>query len=133
MQEGQKTAEFSATAGVSIVYGILNRRAIQVQRLLEFRDRLRAWLGKQPQVVGDKVDVHIHQITDRGVELSLSLFLATGRVAEETSFREAINCEILQQAGALGMDIAPTYRKSLLEQAGERSGGDATARVARAA
>jgi len=103
------------------------------ERLLEFRDRLRAWLGEQPQVVGDKVDVHIHQITDRGVELSLSLFLATGRVAEETRFREAINCEILQQAGALGMDIAPTYRKSLLEQAGERSGGDVTARVPRAA
>ena len=103
------------------------------ERLLEFRDRLRAWLGEQPQVVGDKVDVHIHQITDRGVELSLSLFLATGHPAEETRFREAINCEILQQAGALGMDIAPTYRKSLLEQAGERSGGDAAERAPRAA
>jgi MscS family membrane protein len=103
------------------------------ERLREFRDRLRAWLGEQPLVVRDKVDVHVHQITGRGVELSLSLFLAAGRVAEETHFREAINCEILRQAGAVGVDIAPSYRRSLPEEAGERGGGSPAERSPRAA
>jgi MscS family membrane protein len=91
------------------------------ERLLEFRDRLRSWLGGQPLVVRDKVDVHIHRITSDGVELSLSLFLAAGRPAEETLFREEVNCQILQQAGALGVDVAPAYRRSLLDRAGERA------------
>src|SRR5947209_8517255 len=65
------------------------------ERLREFRDRLRAWLDTQSITVQDKVDLHIHQITSQGVELSLSLFLTAASAAEETRFREAINYEIL--------------------------------------
>jgi MscS family membrane protein len=90
-------------------------------RLREFRDHLRAWLDEQSLVVQDKVDVHIHQITSQGVELSLSLFLVASPAAEETRFREAIHYEILQQARALGMELAPAYRRTLREQATERS------------
>jgi MscS family membrane protein len=78
-----------------------------LERLLELRDRLRAWLEGQPLVVQDKVDVHVHRITHDGVELSVSLFLATGNGAEETRFREEINCEVLAQAVALGVRVAP--------------------------
>jgi MscS family membrane protein len=103
------------------------------ERLREFRDRLRTWLGAQSLVIQDKVDVHVHQVTSQGVELSLSLFLVAGPAAEETRFREMINYEFLQQAGALGVDIAPAYRKSQLEKSGERSGGGLAERSSRAA
>jgi MscS family membrane protein len=103
------------------------------ERLREFRDRLRAWLDEQALVVQDKVDVHIHQITSQGVELSLSLFLAAGQAAEETRFREEINYEILHQAGALRVAIAPAYRRSLPENADERAGADSAERSSRAA
>ena len=103
------------------------------ERLREFRDRLRAWLDEQSVVIQDKVDVHLHQITSQGVELSLSLFLAAGPAVEETRFREAIHYEILHQAGALGVDIAPGYRRSLLRKAGERIGAGSAERSPRAA
>jgi hypothetical protein len=92
------------------------------ERLLELRDRLRAWLGGQALVVQEKVDVHVHRITNDGVELSVSLFLATGNAAEETRFREEINCEVLTRAAALGVRVAPASVESLAGAAGERAG-----------
>jgi hypothetical protein len=76
--------------------------------LLGLRDRLRSWLRGQALVVQEKADVHLHlhRITNDGVELSVSLFLATASAAEETRFREEINCEVLAQA--LGVRLAPT-------------------------
>jgi MscS family membrane protein len=103
------------------------------ERLREFRDRLRAWLDTQSVVVQDKVDLHIHQITSQGVELNLSLFLTAASVAEETRFREAINYELLQQAGALRVDISPAYRRSLVDRVGERTGTGSAERSSRAA
>jgi MscS family membrane protein len=103
------------------------------ERLQEFRDRLRAWLGEQPLVLRNRVDVHIHQITNQGVELSLSLFLAAGTPAEEIRFREAVNCEILQQAAALGVDLAPRHLRLLREKASERSAADSAERQSLAA
>jgi hypothetical protein len=67
------------------------------------------------------VDVHIHQITNEGVELSLSLFLAASSLAEEIRFREAVNCEILHQAAVLGVDLAPRHLQLLRQEASERS------------
>src|SRR5262249_14823574 len=84
-----------------------------LERLLEFRDRLRGWLCEQQPVVRDKVDIHVHQITPGGVELSLSLFLAVQTVAEATGAHEAITCEILRLAEALAVDLAPVYRAAL--------------------
>jgi phenylpropionate dioxygenase-like ring-hydroxylating dioxygenase large terminal subunit len=92
------------------------------ERLREFRERLRTWLKEQSLVVQDKVDVHIHQITSEGVELSLSLFLTAVPAAEETSFREAIHFEILRQAGVLGVEMAPSFRRLQLEKVGGRPG-----------
>jgi MscS family membrane protein len=91
------------------------------ERLREFRDRLRVWLNEQSLVLQDKVDVHLHQITTEGVELSLSLFLTAGSAAEETCFREAILFEVLRQAGALGVEMAPAYHRELLETVGGRT------------
>jgi MscS family membrane protein len=103
------------------------------ERLREFRDRVRAWLDKQSLVVQDKVDLHIHQITSQGVDLSLSLFLTAASPAEETRFREAINYEILQQAETLGVDISPAHRRSLVDKVGERTGASLAQRSPRAA
>src|SRR5262249_46850093 len=80
--------------------------------LVGFRDRLRAWLDSRPLVVRDKVDVHIHRIVNDGIELSVSLFLATSNAEEETRFREEFTCEVLRQASVAGLSVAPGGRKS---------------------
>src|SRR5262249_9227402 len=103
------------------------------ERLREFRDRLQAWLGEQSLVIQDKVDFHVHQITSQGIELSLNLFLVASPATEETRFREATHYEILHQAGALGLDIAPAYRKAQFEKSSERSGGGLAEQSSRAA
>jgi MscS family membrane protein len=102
-------------------------------RLLEFRDRLRGWLSEQSLAALDKADVHIHQITGHGVELSVSLSLAPGIPTDEPPLREAISCEILRLAGSLGVNIAPTQHRFLTEDAGDHSRGDAVRGAARAA
>src|SRR6185369_11218551 len=73
------------------------------KKLVEFRDHLRAWLDSRPVVVRNKVDVHVHRIIADGIELSVSLFLATHDGEEETRFREEFTCEVLRQAGAAGL------------------------------
>jgi MscS family membrane protein len=91
-----------------------------LERLLALRDRLRAWLGEHPLVVRDRVAVHVHRITSDGVELSLNLYLATASSTEEAHFREEVNCEVLRQAGALGVDVAPAWRRPPWGKPGER-------------
>jgi MscS family membrane protein len=88
------------------------------ERLLEFRDRLQRWLSTHNLVARDKVDVHIHEVTNDGVELSLTLFLSAQTSVEETRFREALNCEILALAGSLGVNSAPIYRRPPAETIG---------------
>jgi MscS family membrane protein len=82
------------------------------QQLRQLSDRLRDWLAGQPLVVRDKVDVHIHRITSDGVELSVGLFLVTTSSAEETRFREEVICELLHQAAALGVSVAPAWHRA---------------------
>jgi MscS family membrane protein len=77
------------------------------ERLLGLRDRLQAWLAGQALVVQEKVDVHLERLTTDGVELNVSLSLATGHAAEEARFREELNCEVLAQAGAMGVRVVP--------------------------
>ncbi len=78
-------------------------------RLLEFRDRLQSWLLEQPLVLRDKLDLHVHQITKRGVELSLTLFIAPCTAATETRLREAITCQVLRLARELDVVLAPLF------------------------
>jgi MscS family membrane protein len=82
-------------------------------KVLEFRDRLRAWLSEQPALARGKADVHVRRVTGRGVELSLNLSLGPAAAAEEAQFREALVCEIVRLAGSLGVDIAPAHCQPL--------------------
>jgi MscS family membrane protein len=103
--------------------------------LLEFRDRLRGWLLEQPVVVANRVDLHVHQITSRGVELNVNLFLAVPTAGDESRFREGLICEVLRLAGSLGVEVAPTYPHPRLSQE-DRNGplpGRTAERPARAA
>jgi MscS family membrane protein len=91
------------------------------ERTLEFRDRLQGWLSEQAPVVQDRVDCQVHHAANRGVELRLSLFLASRAEADTTRFREAISREILRLAGELGVGITPSCRRLLLEADSARS------------
>ena len=91
--------------------------------VVEFRDRLRDWLDSRPLVVRDKVDVHIYRIVNDGVELSVSLFLATSSPEGETRFREEITCEVLRQTAVAGLSVAPGGRKSPPAATAEGPGG----------
>ena len=64
---------------------------------------------------------------------TLLLETCSGSSAEELRFREEINCEVLRQAGALGVSVAPAWRLSLLETAGGRTGEGSSGRSAHAA
>jgi MscS family membrane protein len=88
---------------------------VPLKRLLEFRDRLRGWVAEQPLVVRDKSEVHIHQMTDNGIEMSVNLSLLSDTAADEKHFREAIDCEILCLAESLEVEIAPASLSSLRE------------------
>ncbi len=91
----------------------------ELERLLEFRARLQTWAAAQELVVPDKVDIHLHRLTNSGAELSLSLFLAACPPARETLFRDALNCETLRLAEELGVAMAPTTRPVHLRNAGQ--------------
>ncbi len=78
--------------------------------MVELRDQMRAWLLEQPNVNPQKIDVHIHRITDAGVELTLTLYLTTLDGGEETACREAIHCQLLTLADQLGVMLASTQQ-----------------------
>ena len=101
----------------------------ELERILEFRNRLQTWTAAQPAVAHDKVDIHIHRLTSNGVELSLTLFLAGTVSADEIRFREALNCEVLQLIESLGVNMAPTHRMVLLQNS-TAAGADPSARAA---
>jgi MscS family membrane protein len=84
-------------------------------RLLEFRSCLQAWAADQPLVVREKIDVHVHRLTNNGIELSLTVYLAAKTLADENRFRESLNCQMLQLSETLGVTIA-TNQRMLLPQ-----------------
>lgn len=91
-----------------------------LERLLEFRGRLQAWAAAQSGVLAHTVDVHVHKLTANGVELSLSLFLSGVTAAEETAFRDALNCQVLRLAEEVGVPLSQTPRAVLLRDDGAK-------------
>jgi MscS family membrane protein len=86
-----------------------------LDRLLQFRERLHTWLVEQPHVVRDRVGVHVHQVTEHGVEMNLGLFLTATSGADEAGLREALNCQILRLAEELGVGLAPNSAPAAVE------------------
>jgi MscS family membrane protein len=71
------------------------------ERILALRDRLRDWLVSHPHVRPDKVEVSVHQLADKGVEVTLDLQLFEVNSGVEKELKEEINCELLRLADAL--------------------------------
>jgi MscS family membrane protein len=94
-----------------------------LDQVAEFRARLQTWLTRQPLVVQEKVDLHVHQFTSSGVELRLVLFLTAKTSKEETQFRHSLHCEILQIVKDLEVTLAPAQKTILLQEAGELPSG----------
>lgn len=82
-----------------------------LDQLLEYRDRLRDWLDGQEALVHDRGEVHVHRITDAGIELHVSATVAAG--AEEAKFREAIHLEILRLTEGKAIGCKPAVSKPL--------------------
>ncbi len=88
------------------------------ERILALRDRTREWLAKQPAVRKDKLEVSVNRLTEKGVEVTLDLYLAdTGGDAEKAA-KEAINCEVLRLCEDLG-PRKPGYHHPLAEGPGD--------------
>jgi MscS family membrane protein len=92
---------------------ILLSTGTSLERFLQFRERLRAWLGRQPQVARDEVGIQVQQLLDGGVELSVAFLLAVGAPAEGRDFRASFYGEVLALAEALGVELAPSCREAL--------------------
>jgi MscS family membrane protein len=71
------------------------------ERILALRDRIRAFLLQHPKVRQDKVDVSVNRLTDKGVEVTLDLYLAEVNPNSEQDLKEEINCEVLRLCGSL--------------------------------
>jgi MscS family membrane protein len=69
--------------------------------VLALRDRIRAWLLQHPSVRPDRVDVSVNRLTEKGVEVTLDLYLNDVSGEAERSLREEINCEVLRLCEAL--------------------------------
>jgi MscS family membrane protein len=77
------------------------------ERILALRDQLRDWLRRQPRVQADRVEVSVHQLTDKGAEVTVDLYLSEVNAEAEKALKEEINCELLRLAEALGKpDVA---------------------------
>ena len=55
-----------------------------------------AWLLEQPRVRHDKVEVGVNGLTEKGVEVTLDLYLTDVDGSAEKSLREEINREVLR-------------------------------------
>jgi MscS family membrane protein len=66
------------------------------ERILALRDRIRAWLTSHAKVRGDKVDVSVTRLTEKGVEVALDLYLADPKGEGEKAVKEELNCEVLR-------------------------------------
>jgi MscS family membrane protein len=66
------------------------------ERILALRDRVRDWLSKQPQVRKDTLEVSVNRLTEKGVEVTLDLYLSDVGGSSEKALKEEINCEVLR-------------------------------------
>jgi MscS family membrane protein len=72
------------------------------ERILALRDRIRAFLLEHPHVRRDKVDVSVNRLTEKGVEVTLDLYLAEVADADAKDVKEEINCEVLRLCQTFG-------------------------------
>jgi MscS family membrane protein len=75
-------------------------------QLKALREHVRAWLLKHPRVRNDKVEVGVARLTERGVEVTLDLYLADVTGDIERGVREEISREVLRLCEALGAEGA---------------------------
>jgi MscS family membrane protein len=101
------------TAQQRFALTILLSAGTSLERFVEFRQRLRDWLERQPPVKRDDVALNIQRAADGGVELTLGVMLAVETPADEKRFQESLNKEILHLAAAQKIEVAPECRLSL--------------------
>jgi MscS family membrane protein len=80
--------------------------------LTQMRDQLFAWLSTDALIRKEWLDVHVHQITEKGVEIAVNLTLSSPVKADENRLRQDFHCEVLRAAEALGVSMAGAPRKA---------------------
>jgi MscS family membrane protein len=66
------------------------------ESILALRDSVRTWLAAHPKVKADKLEVCVNRLTEKGVEVTLDLYLADGATDGEKALKEEINCRVLE-------------------------------------
>jgi MscS family membrane protein len=72
------------------------------ERILALRDHLKRWLLEHPCVRQDKVEVTVHRLSEKGVEVCVDLYLTDVDSAAEKRMKEEINCTLLRLCEGLG-------------------------------
>jgi MscS family membrane protein len=91
------------------------------ERILALRDHLKLWLMDQPHVRQDKVEVTVHRLSEKGVEVCVDLYLTDVDSTAEKRMKEEINCTLLRLCEGLGSREV-NYRHPLAD--GEKAQAD---------
>jgi MscS family membrane protein len=95
-----------------------------IDRLVALRDALRAYAGEQPLIRADRVAIHVHALTNAGVELLVNVYFKVATIGEELQARDELTREILEQARRFDVEIGSTAQKFTLAH-GPESGNPA--------
>ncbi len=79
------------------------------ERILALRDGIRTWLQGHPKVRQDKVEVSVNRLTEKGVEVTLNLYLVDVSGEAERDLKEEINCEVLRLCERIGAGEASPH------------------------
>lgn len=80
--------------------------------LTQMRDQLHAWLSTDALIRKEWLDIHVHQITDKGIEIAVNLTLNSPVKADENRLRQDFHYEVLRVAESLGLTMSGAPRKA---------------------
>ncbi len=77
-----------------------------IDKIVGLRDALRAFAADQPQILPDKIEVHIHGLGASCVELFVQVYFRVATYTDELACRDALSRAILEQSERLGVELA---------------------------
>jgi MscS family membrane protein len=85
-----------------------------IDRLVALRDGLRAYAEAHALIRPDRVAIHVHALSNSGIELLVNVYFKVDTIAEELRARDELTREILEQARRFGVEIGSSSQKLTL-------------------